>query len=37
MPYILILEKEKYDVVAFIFIHFEPDIRAEIHQKQYHL
>jgi len=25
--------KEKYDVVAFIFAHFEPDIRAEIHQK----
>lgn len=25
--------KEKYDVVAFIFAHFAPDIRAGIHQK----
>jgi SAM-dependent methyltransferase len=25
--------KEKYDVVAFIFAHFSPEIRAGIHQK----
>ena len=25
--------KEKYDVVAFIFAHFAPEIRGEIHQK----